>query len=136
MNMHEIPKLDKKGLRDFGLILGGMVGFVFGIVLPFIWRHSSPVWPWGVLGVLWVWALAAPLTLNPVYQVWMRFGQALGWVETRIVLGVIFYLIVFPLGLIMRLLGHEPMCRSFDRNLETYRVLSQVRTRESMEKPF
>ncbi len=134
--MHEIPKLDKKGLRDFGLILGGMVGLVFGVVLPLIWRHSAPVWPWAVLGVLWVWALAAPLTLNPVYQVWMRFGQALGWVETRIVLGIIFYLIVFPVGLVMRLLGHDPMRKGFDQNLDTYRILSQVRTRESMEKPF
>lgn len=134
--MHSIPKLDRKGLRDFGLILGGMFGLIFGLVLPFLWRHPSPVWPWIVLGVFWAWALTVPQTLNPIYQVWMRVGHAIGWVETRIILGIIFYLIVLPIGVIMRLTGHDPMRKGFDRNLETYRIPSPVRTRESMERPF
>ena len=134
--VHEIKKLDKKGLRNFGLVTGTIVAVLFGLVLPLIWRHSLPSWPWIVAAVLWLWAAIAPTTLNLVYQVWMRIGLVLGWINSRIILGLIFYIAVTPMGLIMLLLKRDPMTRKFDPDCQTYRVKSQQTEKERMENPY
>lgn len=51
---------------------------------------------------------AAPL-LQPVYRGWMRFGEVLGWLNTRILLTLVFFLVVTPTALVMRLFGRSPM---------------------------
>ena len=132
--MHEIIELDKKGLREFGLVGGSIVAVVFGFVLPILRHHSLSMVPWIIAFVLWVWAIVAPTTLNVVYQIWMRIGLVLGWIQTRIILGVLFYAMLTPMGLIKRLWNRDPMMERFEANLPTYRQLSQLRTKESMEK--
>jgi len=54
-------------------------------------------------------ALIAPVMLAPVYRWWMRFAEILGWINTRILLILIFYLVVTPLGLVMRLFRRPPL---------------------------
>ncbi|HSP35792.1 MAG TPA: SxtJ family membrane protein [Thermoanaerobaculia bacterium] len=54
-------------------------------------------------------ALVAPAALSSVYLVWMRFAEALGWLNTRILLIVIFYVVVTPIGLVMRLFRRSPL---------------------------
>jgi polyferredoxin len=134
--MEQIKELDKKGLREFGLISGSIVAILFGFLLPIIRHHSLSVIPWVIAGIFWIWAIIAPETLNFVYQNWMRIGLVLGWIQTRIILGVLFYVMVTPIGLMRRLLNQDSMKRSFDPELPTYRQLSKLRTTESMEKPF
>ena len=80
-------------------------------------------------------ALIAPASLRPVYKVWMRFAGVLGWINTRIILGLVFFLMFFPFGLIMRLFN-DPMRRKLDKSIKTYRVLSTSPKRENMEKLF
>jgi len=93
----EIPELDKKGLRDFGLITGGLFALIFGLLLPWKFEWQWPVWPWVLFGLLAVLAFAAPMWLNPVYRVWMRIGHMIGSVISRIILGLVFFLVVTPL---------------------------------------
>ena len=97
--MHQIPELDKKGLREFGLIGGAIVAILFGLVLPIIRHHSLSILPWLIAEVLWIWALVAPATLQWVYQIWMGIGLILSWIQTRIILGVVFSIIIVPMGL-------------------------------------
>ena len=134
--MDQIQELDNKELREFGLISGLIVLVVFGFILPIVRHHALSVWPYIIAGILCIWAIVAPGTLSYVYHIWMRIGLVLGWIQTRIILGVIFYFIVFPMGLISRLFARNPVLRGFEPNLSTYRQKSQIRTRESMEKPF
>lgn len=133
---HAIPHLSRNELRKFGLITGGMVALLFGLLLPWLWGHGLAQWPWMVAAVLWVWAIAAPGTLNPVYRVWMRFGLVMGYINTRIILGIIFYGLMWPMGAIMRLAGHDPMHRKFDNDTNTYRLPMQARLKKSMENPY
>ena len=136
MSNHEIRKLDDKGLREFGLLIGGLIAVLFGLLIPGLRHHSIPWWPWIVGGVMGGLGLAAPRTLNPVYHAWMRFGLILNAIETPIVLGIVFYLIVLPMGMIKRLWGEDSMQRKLQGDRETYRVPSKVRTKVSMERPF
>lgn len=134
---HDIPQLDRQGLREFGLLTGAICIGLFGFLLPLIFRHwPPPAWPWIVGSVLAIWAVVLPKALNPVYQVWMRIGLVLGWINTRVLLGAVFYVIMAPMGLVKRWLGSDAMQREISPSLSTYRVTSQSRTRESMERPF
>lgn len=137
MAVHDIPKLDRKGLREFGLTTGAIFAGLFGFLLPLIFRHwPPPAWPWVVATVLCAWALLSPSTLNPVYRTWMRIGLVLAWINTRIILGVMFYVMIAPMGAIKRLFGSDAMRRHFDPDESTYRVPSKPRTKMSMERPY
>lgn len=136
MTNHPIPQLDKKGLREFGLILGGIFAGLFGILLPLLHRHSPPPWPWVIAVILWTLAILSPSNLNPIYKFWARVGLFMGKIMTPLWMGLVFYIAVMPMGLIMRLFGHDPMHRELNSDLQTYRVPSQLRPTSSMEKPF
>jgi len=88
---HNIPELDKKGLREFGLITGGIVAILFGLFFPWLLNVSYPVWPWVIFAILVTWALIAPVTLKPVYKGWMRFGLLLSRITTPIIMGCVFF---------------------------------------------
>jgi len=128
--------IDNKGLREFGLITGSIAAALFGLLLPWLFGHGWPVWPWVVGGVLAAWALVWPAGLRPIYHLWMRFGEALGWVNSRIILGLMYYLLILPVGLLMRLVGKDPMRRRLDRDAKSYRVTSRKPAENHMGRPF
>ncbi len=134
--MHEIVELDRKGLRDFGLVTGGIVALLFGLFFPWLLDNRIPLWPWVIAGVLSVWGLAAPMSLQPVYRLWMKLGLLLSRVTTPIILGIVFYLLIWPMGLAMRIFGRDPMARQLDSASKSYRVASHKAPKENMERPF
>jgi hypothetical protein len=136
VSVNEIVTPDKKGLRSFALSTAGIVAVLFGLFFPWLLEVKFPLWPWVLAGVLAVWGLALPGTLGPVYRGWMRLGLVLNWISSRIVLGFVFYVLITPIGLAMRLMGKDPMHREFKLEGQTYRVLSQQRTPRHMDKPF
>ena len=134
--MHEIPELDRKGLRQFGLIFAGIIGLVFGILLPWVWRWNFPVWPWIVAAAFILWALLAPASIRPFYRLWMQVGLVINWVMTRVLLGTVFFAVIMPMGIVMRLRKWDPMARRFDPHRSSYRVPSKPAPDKNMEKPF
>ncbi|KPJ91891.1 MAG: sxtJ [Gammaproteobacteria bacterium SG8_11] len=132
----DIIQLDKKGLRNFGLLTGAIVTILFGILLPWIANFSFPLWPWYLAGVLWILALFIPGALNPIYNLWMRFGMVLGWINTRIILGLVFYLVFTPVSFLLKILNKDPMRRAMESEVQSYRIPSKNQPREQMEKPF
>ena len=133
----EIPTLDNAGLRKFGLTTGVIVVVIFAFFFPWIFDMSDwPIWPWIIAGLLWVPAILFPAGLRPVYNIWMKIGHAIGWVNTRLILGLLFYLMVLPMGLVMRLFGKDPMTRKRDKSVSSYRIISVSESKNRMEKPF
>jgi hypothetical protein len=130
------PQPGRIELRNFGLLCGSLIGLLFGAVLPWIWDYAYPVWPWVIGAILALWGLAAPTSLAPVYRGWMKFGTAIGWVNTRLILGAVFYVLITPMGLVMRLFGRDAMLRSFDRRALSYRVQDGAHERNDMEAPY
>lgn len=134
--MHEIVELDRKGLRDFGLVTGGIIALLFGLFFPWLLTNPFPLWPWIIAGVLGVWGLAAPMSLQPVYRLWMKLGLLLSRITTPIILGIVFYLLIWPMGLAMRTFGRDPMARHLHSDAVSYRVASRKPPKENMERPF
>ncbi len=83
-------------LRKFGLMTGLLLIVFFDGLIPWIWNFSPPLWPLIVAGLLGVPALLFPAALSPVYRVWMAFANVLGWINTRIILSLIFFAVFLP----------------------------------------
>lgn len=134
--MHETPEATTSELRKFGIIMGIFIMLFFGLLIPWIWDFSSPSWVWIASGTFIGLGLIVPITLKPVFIVWMKFAHVIGWINTRLLLSIVFYLIVMPIGLIMRLFGTDPMHRKFDEKVTSYRVKSKQPSVDHLEKPF
>ena len=134
--MQTIPDLDAHGLKKFGLTFAGILAGLFGLALPWLFDFAYPVWPWVVGVIFTIWALVAPTTLDPFYRLWMRFGLVLNAVMSRVVLGILFFGIITPVGWAMRASGRDPLARKRDPQAESYRTASRTRPPDHMERPF
>jgi hypothetical protein len=126
---------ETKHLRSFGLMVGGICALLG--VWPAVWR-GQPLRLWSLIlgGILIALALVWPRSLTHVYRLWMTVGEVLGWINTRIILSVLFYLLFTPLGLCMRLRGKDPMRRRLAPEAESYRVVRQPRPSSHMRHQF
>jgi hypothetical protein len=125
----------KKELRAFGLVFGSLIAGVFGIVLPWLYKFEFPLWPWVVASIFSVLALLRPSLLFYINKAWLFIGNILGFINTRIILGLLFYLLIVPLGMMFRLF-QKPNCYQFDSELTTYKKPSEKRPVNHMEKPY
>jgi len=96
-------------LRHFGLTVGGVLALL-GTISWWRGHHTPPLVLWTIGGLLVVPGLVAPTLLGPVERVWMKFAEALAYVNTRIILTVLFYTVVMPIGLLRRLVS-DPLDR-------------------------
>ncbi len=120
----EIKEVDtsKKALRSFGWVVGGVLLVIAAVVG---WRNDWTLTTaayvlGGIGGALVVLGLAAPVVLKPVYRVWMALAVVLGFIMTRVILSVVYYLVMTPIGLVMRLFGKDPMHRRIDPEASSY----------------
>ncbi len=120
----EIRSVDssRKALRSFGILVGGVVLAVAVFVLwKSGWKPGTAVYILaGVGGALMLLGATAPRVLKPVFLVWMALAVVLGYVMTRVILTVVFYAVVSPIGLIMRAVGRDPLERRLDPDAKSY----------------
>jgi len=125
-------------LRQFGLLLGSILAVVFGFLLPWSWEwESQPSLVWIGIGIaVVVWALIAPDSMRSLYRIWMRVALKIGHIVNSVILAIVYFLVITPMGIVMRLLGKDPMRRELDRNVASYRVISKVAARNHVERPY
>ena len=106
---HGIPaRLSPAEGRKFGLT----VGAAFGVLATITWwrGHQIPMYVLGGLAaLLLIGALVAPGQLGPVNRAWMGLAQLISKVTTPIFMGVVFFLVIAPVGILMRLFGRNPI---------------------------
>jgi hypothetical protein len=97
------------------LLLGTAVG---GYQL--LWKGAAAGWYWIIAGtVLCLFRLITPL-FRGFYSLWLAFSVILGYFVSRILLTIIFFLVITPMGLIFRVIGKDPMERKLDRKAISY----------------
>ena len=130
-------KLEKKILRDFGLLMAGVFGGVFGLLLPYWKSKGFVLWPWPLTGFFLLFGLFFPMGLAPIYKVWMKVGHVLGKINSTIILSVVYFVIITPLGLLLRLLGKDALDAKFDPKATTYRkVVNDPEQTKRFSAPF
>ena len=113
-------KIPKKILREFGLLIGFTFPFFIGWVLPLIGGHSFRAWTLWLSFPTLILGIFKPTLLFYPYLAWMKLGHILGWLNSRIILGLVFLIVLQPIALIMRIFGHDPLrIKSLDQ--KTYK---------------
>ncbi len=111
---------NRRQLRNFGLLVGSIFAAIGA--WPFLMGQGPRWWGLGLGSVLIVLGAMVPQSLALPYRGWMAVGHILGWINTRIILGVVFYGLLTPMGLLRRALSHDPLRIAFDQKQDTYRV--------------
>ncbi len=104
--------------RTFGLVFAALFA-VIGL-WPLLSGAGVRIWALAIAGLFLALALVKPGLLSPLNRLWTQFGLLLHKVVNPLVMGLLFYLTVTPIGLLMRLMGKDPLGRRFDRSVESY----------------
>lgn len=130
-------KISEAELRQFGLLFSLVLLGLFGLALPWLVGASWPVWPWLVAGIMATLSVAWARALGPVYRVWMRFGLIAGFINTRIIMFLLYYGVFVPVALLMRLTGRDALARQVrNKDVASYRVTSARRPKDHFERPY
>ena len=94
-----------KDIKSFGITIGIILFIISGLLMYYNKESYQII---GIIASTFIGlGLIFPIFLKPIYFVWMIFAAILGWVMTRVILSLVFYLILTPIGLITRLLGED-----------------------------
>ena len=101
--------ISKKQLRQFGLLVGFVFPLFIGWLLPFFSGHAFRSWtlligcPCLILGII------KPTLLIYLYKGWMLLGHFLGLINSKLILGLVFILVLQPLSILLKLTGYDPL---------------------------
>ena len=121
MNEHQpihITPVKSSSDRSFGIVF--TVFFAIVGLLPLLHAHGIRLWALTLSAVFLLLALLIPSVLAPLNRFWTKFGMLLHHIVSPIALGILFFLVVTPIGLIMRALGKDPLRLRFDRSAASY----------------
>jgi Saxitoxin biosynthesis operon protein SxtJ len=95
----------------------------FVVIQSFMYYRAAafiPVWVWSLVILVSVSGLIRPSVARPVYLTWMWAAYPIGWTVSSLMMLSVFFLLITPVGFIMRLFGYDPMNRRFDRTVNSY----------------
>ncbi|MBW2569610.1 MAG: hypothetical protein JRE47_09625 [Deltaproteobacteria bacterium] len=111
-------KSGKSDLRKFGITMGVVLILLGGL---FLWRDKDYyIYPFIIAAAFIILGLAVPGILKPVHKVWMTISIILGWIMTRVILSLLFYLVVTPTRCLARLSGKQFLDLKIDKNVSSY----------------
>ena len=112
--------ISKNKLRKFSLLIGLGFPIVIGFIMPLLFGHQFRIWTLWVSILTLIIGFLKPLLLYYPYKFWMALGYILGFINSRLILGIIFIFMVQPLALIMKIFGYDPL-RLKTNNQKSYR---------------
>ena len=111
-------KLKISSNRSFGLVF--FVVFLIISLWPLISGDLIRIWSAIISLIFLILGLTNSKFLTPLNRLWFKFGMILGAIVAPIVLGFIFFLVVTPIGLVMRIMGRDILNKKYDKKRETY----------------
>ena len=129
----EVP--GRTGLRRFAFVLAAFIAALFGGLFPWLLDSGIPFWPFALALVLVVWGLLGPASLSTPYIAWVRLGLILNRVTAPLILFILFFGMITPVGLVRRLFG-DPLGKRFEPGATTYRKRLNGAPPQSLENPF
>lgn len=111
-------KSNRKELKKFGILIGVVLAG-FSVLLHY---HEKDFYLYfSVLSALFLTlGLLIPKLLKPFYKIWMGLSTILGWIMTRVILSVLFYIVVSPIGIILKLSGEKFLKLNLNQTKKSY----------------
>ena len=119
--------------RNFGLFF--FVVFLIVGIWPLTSGESIRIWSTTISLIFLILGLMNSKLLTPLNKLWLKLGIILGAVIAPIVMGVVFFLVVTPIGFVMRVLGKDLINKKYDKKIKTYWI-DRDKNIGSMKKQF
>jgi hypothetical protein len=114
-----------KKIRDFGITFLVILALIGGLLL---YKGRDLGYVFIGLGLLFfAGGLWAKNSLKGPYKIWMTLAVVMGFFMSRVILGILFYLVLAPIGLILRLLGKDLLKEKWDQEANTYWIKKEER---------
>lgn len=129
-------KSGKKELREFGFTIGGIL-LLLGAVA--VWRgKASAAYLISFGAAFAILGAVLPPALKPLQKIWMSLAAIIGFFMSRLALSIIFYGVVTPIGILLKLSGKDILDEKIEKDKPSYwhDISKEVRTRESYENQF
>lgn len=117
-------KESKKDLKKFGLTIG--IALLLISALLFYLEKESYIYFAAGSGFFILAGLTFPIILKPFNKLWMTFAILLGWFMSRVILTILFYLILTPIGLIAKIFGKKFLDLQFKSSQKTYWIKREI----------
>ena len=119
-----MSKIKISSNRNFGLVFF----IVFLIVSTWPLTYEEPVRIWSVIIslVFLILGLMNSKLLAPLNKLWFKFGMILGIIVSPVIMCVIFFLVITPIGLIMKAMGKDVLNLKFDKRKKTYWIKRNI----------
>ena len=129
-------KTGKKDIRSFGITFG----IIFLIIAGFLYYQEKDSFQLFIYlaGSFYSLGIILPIILKPFYMVWMIFAVILGWFMTKVILSLLFYLIITPIGLFLRIIGKDLLNLKEKKQQKSYWNMrnSEEEQNQNYEKQF
>jgi len=123
--------LDRNSLKKFAILMG--VAFLILTGILFL-KHKDSYFILGIVSaIFFAFAFIRPELLKPLYVAWMKFAFVLGWINTRIILIIVFYLVITPVGLLLKLFGKDILDIKIDKTKESYWTVKEKKQFSSQD---
>ena len=116
-----MKKNNNKDLREFGFVIGFGIPLIIGWIIPLLTNHSFRIWTIYIGLPIIILSIFKPNLLKNLYLIWMKLGHVLGWINSKLILGIIFFIILMPIAFLMKCLGYDPLKIKFSKVI-SYRL--------------
>ncbi len=103
--------------RNFGIVF--FIVFLIISLYPMTKNQDIRIWSFAIAFIFLILGILNSKILTPLNKTWFRFGLLLGKIVSPLVMGIIFFLVVTPIGLFMRIVGKDILNLKFNKN-ESY----------------
>ncbi len=118
--------LDNKTLKRYGVTMFVALVIIGTILL--VKHKPGFVWLYAAGGMFLISGITIPSSLKQVYIAWMKLAFVLGWINTRIILALMFYLVFTPIGLAMKLFGKDLLDRKIEKDKQSYWIKREAKS--------
>ena len=105
---------NKSSNKSFGIVF--FIVFLLIGIYPLLNQEDVRIWSLVISSIFLILGLLDSKILNPLNKIWFKFGILLGKIVSPLVMGIIFFLVVTPIGLLMRLLNKDLLNLKFNKN--------------------
>jgi len=119
--------------RNFGLVF--FIVFLLIAIWPLLDGGTIRIWFLLISLIFLILGLMNSKILSPLNKVWFKFGLLLGSIISPIVMGIIFFLVITPIGIFMKLLGKDLLNNKHDNKKKSYWI-NRDKTKSTMKKQF
>lgn len=116
----DLKQIKEKDLKQFGVVLGIILVVIAGLQMLRGHHPALPKYFISIAVIAEICACIKPGLLKPIFIIFTKVGKVIGWVNTRVLLMLVFYLIMTPIGMILRLCGKDLLQQKMGKDEGSY----------------